>query len=78
MGRPGGIGVAEFHKIGQMRTKGRGCTFHVVEIFHTSWKFSLYFVHIFRTDWKLGNSDPSFNWTILTLQYLEFETSAHE
>ena len=47
----------------------------------TSWKFSLPFVHIFRTDWnfstKFGNSDPSFNWNILTLLYLKSEMSAH-
>ena len=46
----------------------------------TSWKFSLPFVHIFRTDWnfwtKFGNSDPSFNWNILTLLYLKSEMSA--
>ena len=47
----------------------------------TLWKFSLHFVHIFRKDWnfltKFGSSDPSYNWTILTLLYLKFETFAH-
>ena len=80
IGRPGVIGVTDFYKIGQMRTKRRGCAFHFVEIFQTSWKFSLYFVHIFRTDWnfftKLDSSDPSIK-TILTLQYLKLETSVH-
>ena len=81
IGRPDVIGGAEFYKIGQMRTKRRGYTFHFVEIFHTSWKFSLYFVHIFRKDsnffTKLCSSDLSFNWTMLTLLYLKFETSVH-
>ena len=49
IGRPGVIGGAGFYKIGQMRTKRRGCAFHFAEIFYTSWTFSLYFVHIFRT-----------------------------
>ena len=46
-----------------------------------SGEFSLYFVHIFITDWdfltKFGSSDPSFNRSILTLLYLQFETSTH-
>ena len=77
IGRQGVIGGAEFYKTGQMRMKRRGCAFHSVKIFHTSWKFSLYFVHIFRTDWniltKLCSSDPSFIWTILTLLYLNLK-----
>ena len=81
IGRPGVIERAKICKIGQMRTERRGCAFHFVEIFNTSWKFSPYFVHIFRTDWnfftKLGSSDPSFSWTKLTPLYLKFETSAH-
>ena len=36
IGRPGVIGLAEFYKIGQMRTKRRGYAFLFVEIFQTS------------------------------------------
>ena len=32
IGRQGVIGGVEFYKIGQMRTKSRGCAFHFVEI----------------------------------------------
>ena len=81
VGRPGNVGGAEFYKIGQMQTKRLGCAFHFMEIFYTSWKFCLYFVHVFRSDsnffTKLGSSDSSFNWVILKLLYLKFETSAY-
>ena len=81
IGRPENIGGAEFYKIGQMQTKRLGCSFHFMEIFRTSWKFSLHFVQIFRTDLnfftKPGSSGSSFNWVILKLLYLKFETSAH-
>ena len=36
IGRPGVIGLAEFYKTGQMRTKRRGYAFLFVEIFQTS------------------------------------------
>ena len=81
IGRPGVRGGAELYKIGQMQTKRWGV--------HSSWwKYSTIRrnsgcilltsserIELFFT--KLGSSDSSFNWTILKLLYLKFETSAH-
>ena len=57
------------------------CTYIVAPMHSTSWKFSRNFVHnywtvrVFLT--KFRSSDLSFNWSILTLLHLKFETFAH-